>query len=302
MASTMELPRELAIFVFKWVAPLDFLRTVASVCREFSFEWYLEALFPCKVVVPDEVPSLNMAINRLSKAYSQGIVLVRPGTYAESVRVTRSCYILRLGKPGDVVIEAPGWESALVSAGLGGRHMPEFLGLQGFTFGDDACLDNITFRCRNELMRGRCVYIVSGQLCLLRCHVHGSILVSGCRTAPRFIECDVSGSRGCGVYLTDGCRASLRRAHVSANLGNGVLVDRQALPELVGNAISGNGACGIKVFCGTQGVIPHPHASLTFQNIICDNVFEGNTAEDVLFSPRFVDSDAEEVSDHVDEA
>ena len=76
--------------------------------------------------------------------------------------------------------------------------------------GEAACIENITFRCRNEQMRGQCVYIVMGQLHLVRCNVDGGVFVSGARTAPRFSECRIRKSRGNGMRFTDHAHASMR--------------------------------------------------------------------------------------------
>ena len=56
------------------------------------------------------------------------IVLVKPGTYPENVRVTSSCALLGWGDPADVVIEARGWEPALAFAGLGARRSRSLVG------------------------------------------------------------------------------------------------------------------------------------------------------------------------------
>merc|ERR1712232_743677 len=140
-------------------------------------------------VVPDDVPRVNMAINRLRLGRMidgrRGLVLVRPGRYLESVRVTQNCHILGLGHRKDIVIEAPGWESALVFSGLGVR---------SFGSGEDACITNITFRCRNEQMRGQCVYVVLGQPRLERCDIEGGVVV--CSAAPQIGSCHISASWG----------------------------------------------------------------------------------------------------------
>jgi len=176
--------------------PLQFAQVLSACCRQFSLSWYLTLHEQRPVVVPDDAPSINAAINRLgqpgaSATNGHGLVLVRPGTYAESVRVTRNCYLLGLGGRGKVVVEAPGWESALVFSGLGVR---------SFGSGEDACVANITFRCRNELMRGRCVYIVLGQPTLECCDICGGVQVAGRNTAPDLRRCRVHGSWGSGLH------------------------------------------------------------------------------------------------------
>ena len=66
------------------------------------------------VLVPDGAPSINAAINA---AGHNGVVLVRPGLYSESVRVTRDLTLCGLGPRGSVVVQPPGWEAAFVWGG-----------------------------------------------------------------------------------------------------------------------------------------------------------------------------------------
>jgi len=143
-----ELLSELVAHVFRFVRLIDFAPVTAT-ARRFSFSWYAQ-VFTRVVVVPDDAPTINGAINQLGDNsigcdVGRGLVIVRAGMYKETVRVTHNCHLLGWGPKGTVVVEAPGWESALVFAGLG---------IKGFNSGEDACILNVTFRCRNENMRG----------------------------------------------------------------------------------------------------------------------------------------------------
>ena len=53
----------------------------------------------------------------LNAAAHDGVVLVRPGLYGESVRVTRDLTLSGLGPRGSVVVQPPGWEAGLVWGG-----------------------------------------------------------------------------------------------------------------------------------------------------------------------------------------
>ena len=66
------------------------------------------------MLVPDGAPTINAAINA---AGHDGVVLVRPGLYSESVRVTRDLTLCGLGPLGSVVVQPPGWEAAFVWGG-----------------------------------------------------------------------------------------------------------------------------------------------------------------------------------------
>ena len=75
-----------------------------------KYFWLLERA----VFVPDDAPTINAALNA---AAHDGVVLVRPGLYGESVRVTRDLTLSGLGPRGSVVVQPPGWEAGLVWGG-----------------------------------------------------------------------------------------------------------------------------------------------------------------------------------------
>ena len=97
--SLPHLPREVVVRIFERLPILSFLGGAVATCRKFSLKWYLERSFQKVVVVPDEEKSINAAMNRLAKEgdVGQGLVLVRPGLYSETVRVTQNCYVLGFG-------------------------------------------------------------------------------------------------------------------------------------------------------------------------------------------------------------
>lgn len=288
-----EFPRELFERVCEFIAPAEFLRAWVATCSHFSFAWYTGAVFTRTIVVPDDAGRINAAINKLADTGlpGRGLVLVRPGTYAESVRVTQNCHILGLGPRDKVIIEAPGWESALVSAGLGSRQVPSVLGWSVLTSGEDAFVENLTFRCRNMNMKGRVVYIVMGALNLIRCRIEGGMLVSGSCTTPRLTDCVIGNSRGNGVHLTDHCKAALHGNRITQHGRHGILICRHSSPEVIQNTISSNGVCGIRMFRGSSKV---PLASIR------DNVLEDNGCNEISLMPgcteaEFGDSDGDEV-------
>jgi len=287
------------------VPPLEFIRAVVATCKKFSLDWYIESAFGRAVTVPNDSKTINGAINKLAShefgSLRQGIVLVKPGVYAESVRVTHNCYIFGLGPRDKVIVEAPGWESALVSAGLGGRKVPSILGWSQLTSGEDANVDNMSFRCRNELMCGRCIYIVMGQLHLLRCNIDGGVLVSGACTAPKLSECCIRKSRGNGLRLTDHCHAALRRSQVLQHGHHGVLIERHAACEIVENSIIENKGCGIRIFSGHEPVhanskdLPHLlRPSLVSLEGLGGNRFDKNGGGECSITPRFAETDEED--------
>jgi len=277
-----ELLSELVAHALSFVRLID-VAPVFATARRFSFTWYSQ-VFTRVVVVPNDLPTINGAINLLADDGlggngGRGLVIVRPGTYTETVRVTQNCHLLGLGPKGSVVVEAPGWESALVFAGLG---------VKGFNSGEDACILNVTFRCRNENMRGRCVYIVMGQPRLERCIVEGGLVVAGMRTFPQLYDCKVHGSRGSGLHFTDHSRGSICECMVARHGRHGALLDRHARPKLECNQIKDNRGCGIKFFTGPGTEATTANANL-FPGNICHNILERNEGGKISVTPLVAD-------------
>lgn len=303
----MELPSELLESIVPWMPPRAFLSVVCPAARCFSFEWYL-SLCPNVVIVPDDAPTINRGINALTQGAKSaarkpridghmvkgGIVLIRPGIYPESVRVTRNCYIFGLGRLGDVTVEAPGWESALVFSGLGRLERDPSLGS-----GEDSTVCNVTFRCKNEQMRGRCVYIVLGKPHVEHCDIQGTVQICGARTTPRLLDCRIHGSRGSGVHITDHSRGAVLQSSIVQHGRHGVLADRGSRPNLCGNRISANRLFGVRLLVGDWTKEPlkddQAHAEAP-ADLLQSNVFSGNGAGEVSASSHFAD----EVEDVLD--
>jgi len=301
------LPSELLEMIVPWIPPCIFLATFGLAARGYSLSWYT-SFFPHVVTVPDDAPTINAGINALTRGMAAsaagsgfrggGLVLVRPKVYKETVRVTRNCYVLGVGPRKDIVVEAPGWESALVFSGLGQHRKHDIMDM-AMGSGEDACIVNLTFRCRNEQMWGRCVYIVLGCPLLERCDVHGTIQVCGTRTEPRILDCDVHSSRGSGLHLTDHCHGLLRGSRISKHGRHGVLVDRGACPKVTNNRITGNRMSGIRLLHGAQRWHGRQQASHAEEELplteIWQNMLEGNGQGDVSLSPHFADAEEDGV-------
>ena len=192
------------------------------------------------------------------------IVLVKPGTYPENVRVTSSCALLGWGDPADVVIEARGWEPALAFAGLGAagsrslvaglsREKTERLGVAHLATaadlvvdqladgGEDALVANLTVCVRNA-MQNYAAIIVSGKPKLTRVFTRGGIMALGARTAPRMTACVVRRARGAGVRVTDHAKVAMEGSRVEACGGAGVVVERGGEMRMDRCVVAGNGA------------------------------------------------------------
>ena len=121
--------------------------------RAVSWRWceLPEPLRKHVCIVPDDHVTILRGISNAPANESGGgpVVLVRPGTYAESVRVLRDVTLVGLG---EVVVRAPGWESALVWGGYTVRGVKLFhhFELQSSNAGAGARVHNLTLCQRNQ--------------------------------------------------------------------------------------------------------------------------------------------------------
>ena len=195
--------------------------------------------------MPDQVPTINLGIARASDRRG-GVVLVRPGTYREGIRVTADVAVLGLGQRGAAKVIAPGWEPALqwggfkvASTKIGGTS------LAATSAGAAAELCGLSFVQRNEAQQVG-VYCTFGAPRVAHCDVHGSVFVAGRAASPRFEDCLVTRSRGAGFTFVDhaggelvGCRilGNHLAAISAATTSKGKLLLRDL--ELQGNGPTG---------------------------------------------------------------
>tara|TARA_B110001452_G_scaffold264600_1_gene267854 strand:+ start:891 stop:1826 length:936 start_codon:yes stop_codon:yes gene_type:complete len=178
-------------------------------------------------VVPDDQVTIVRGISNAPANEGCGgpVVLVRPGTYTESVRMLRDVTLVGLG---EVVVRSPGWESALNWGGYTVRGVKLFdqFELQASNAGAGARVHNLTL-CQRNQRQATAVYCTWGTPLLTHCRIEGTVHVAGRGAAPTVRHCSIEGSRGAGLRVVDyaggryehlrisGCRTAA--AHVSLN-------------------------------------------------------------------------------------
>ncbi len=192
------------------VLPLELLDIIAQVhhFRSWRVLKYFQVLEHA-VLVPDGAPTINAAIN---KAEHGGVVLVRAGTYVESVRVTKDVTICGLG---EVTVVPPGWEAAFVWGGYSvGRTRAGDEVLTAASAGAHARVCHIAVRLRNQQQQ-TAIYLSGGSPTLDSCDIQGTVVAAGPRTKPTLANCVISGSRGFGVKVDDRATPVLRDVSIS---------------------------------------------------------------------------------------
>ena len=120
--------------------------------------------------------------------------------------------------PGEVVVRAPGWESALVWGGYTVRGVKLFdqFELQSSNAGAGARVHNLTL-CQRNQAQATAVYCTWGTPLLTHCRIEGTVHVAGRGAAPTVRHCSIEGSRGAGLRVVD--HAGGRYEHLAPCFG-----------------------------------------------------------------------------------
>jgi hypothetical protein len=196
---------------------------------------------PDVTMVPDDAPTINGAISA-----GHGLVLVRPGVYMESVRITADLQLIGLGTAGAVRVISQGWEPALVLGGftVGRAKLRDGAYLAAASAGRRATVHNMSFAMRNQ-QQAVAVYCTSGQQSMTHCEVHGTVRVSGSAAAPTLMRCRIHGSRSTGLRICDHAGGRVSRCELVHNRLAAVRLSPCATPELRDNWFEGNGHDGM---------------------------------------------------------
>lgn len=254
MAASMELdylpplPADVVDGIALRSAPtwLEWARTWRCVCTRYrSPDWFVKLGNGPTVVTPsadaddDDDASVRKhtsvhaaamhATSAMAKRGGSGVVLVKPGVYRESLRITGAVLVMGGGLEHGAVLEGSGWEPALTFAGLGAaaRHGHDVVHLDTSGTGERCCVMNLTFRNRNEL-NSTAVLIARGAPLLDRVTVNGCVWVGG-EASPVLRDVRCCGSKGVGVRVTDRGSIRLRECALTNNRGAGVCADRGGL-------------------------------------------------------------------------
>lgn len=245
----VDMPTELIDAIARYGGWRAWATCWSRTCKRFDLDWLLQdpRVRHRVTLVPDEAATINAGI-----AANTDLVLVRPGVYVESVRVTTNVAILGLGAVGAACVRAPGWEPALVWGGFkagsisatAGRHGAR-VSIDAASGGADAEIHGLAFEQRNQQQQ-TAVYITVGQPLIANCQVRGTVHVAGGGAAPRITKCDILGSRSCGVRYLDHsnglladcsvARCKLAAVRLAANVGH---------PTICENRYADNGHDGV---------------------------------------------------------
>ncbi len=213
--------------------PIDWLRAAGS---------ELDAHI---TVVPDDATRINAGISAAQPVSDSAddasdlprVILVRPGIYNESVRVTADVILCGLGVRGAVMVRSQGWEPALVLGGFTVRNNGD---IGAYSAGARASIHGLALSNSNQL-QSVSVYCTSGQARVSHCDIHGTVRVSGSNAKPVITCCRVIGSRSCGMRICDHAGGKVSKCGLIRNRLAAIRVSPCASPVFESNWFEVNG-------------------------------------------------------------
>ncbi len=192
----------------------------------------------------------------LARAKPGATITVRPGTYVESLAMTRPHHLVGDGDPADIVVVASQRQACLVVSADQGSVAR--LTLQGTSSRDDGlpCLDIAAGTLAAEALvigneggpavriHGTATPVVRGSR--ITAKAASGIVIEG-EAGGLVAENEVTGTGRSGMTVRDRARPRLAGNRLGTSGQAGILVSGDAAPELDGNVIAGSLLSGIEV-------------------------------------------------------
>lgn len=188
---------------------------------------------PAEVVVGQSGADLSSIVAAVGKVRRGGRVVVGPGVYRETVRLTREVELLAGGARSEVVIEALNGPGLVLTA-------------------DRAIIRGLTVRSRARSggVPAPAMQVTAGQPVVEDCTIEGSgdaVVVSGSGTAAMLSRCRLqSNGVGQGLVVEGPARARAEGCEI-ANLVGGVVARLGGDVLLVGCKVTGCSVAGVQV-------------------------------------------------------
>jgi F-box protein 11 len=161
-------------------------------------------------------------------------ILVRPGTYEESVMLSRSVEIVGDGPRERIIIESRNGNCVVMSTAK-------------------AAIRNMTLRCRvsHQNKKYSAVDVPQGQLTLDNCDITSNsaacIDIHNTGTSPVVHRCVIHDSKGAGIFFYDGAGGEVNDCDIFGNAFSGIEIKDRSDPKIVNCRIHDGAAAGILV-------------------------------------------------------
>ncbi len=201
----------------------------------------------------------------LSRAREGAIIMVRAGTYRESLTITRSVQLT-----GDPDAAEPAMITPIVGPCL-------------VVSSPQGTVTGLHFRTEETFgsFSSPCLVISGGQARISENVIHharggGIVVAAGASAeiidnrieasggagltirggaAPRVVGNTIAASKGSGVVIAEGARGMIENNAISDSVRSGIEVASGADPRIIGNEISGSGEVGLYLYGAASGVI-----------------------------------------------
>ncbi len=213
-----------------------------------------------------EFPTIGEALHQAEEGDT---VIVRPGTYRESLHLTRPVKIIGEGALQEIVLVNSDGDTVSIES--------------------DATLEGITVQCTadNELSAGHAVHIRRGKVaitgCDIRSHSLACIAVHGAHSHAEIQECGIHEGSETGVYVFDRATVTLEDCDVYDHASSGLVVSGGGRLALKSSQVHHLFASGLFVHEGGQATVH----DCTFSSCAKAGVAVGSQATATLENARF---------------
>ncbi len=178
----------------------------------------------------------------LAKAKPGERILVKAGTYRETILLDKAVELVAEGSPDQTVIESTSGPVMVVQV--------DKAKIQGFTLNGKAGQNNL---------EASTVEIKQGRVTLDNCRISSDSLVCvaiyGRETTPILQNCTVSNGKASGIGAWDGAQGMIINCDISSNRWAGVVVTKGSRLTIKDSRINKNGLQGIKVDSGGSATV-----------------------------------------------
>lgn len=194
------------------------------------------------IVAADGSGAFKRINDALAKAKPGERILVKPGTYRETILLDKAVDLVAEGSPEQTVIESTSGPVMVLQV--------DKAKIQGFTLNGKAGQNNL---------EASTVEIKQGKVTLDNCRISSDSLVCvaiyGRETTPILQNCTVSNGNASGIGAWDGAQGMIVNCDISSNRWAGIVVTKGSRLTIKDSRINKNGLQGIKVDSGGSATV-----------------------------------------------
>lgn len=194
------------------------------------------------IVAADGSGDFKRITEALAKARAGERIVVKPGTYRETILLDKAVELTAEGSPDQTIIESTSGPVLVVQV--------DKAKVQGFTLNGKSGQNN-GGASTVEIKQGRVIF----DNCRISSDSLVCVAIYGSETTPILQNCTVSNGKASGIGAWDGAQGMIINCDISSNRWAGVVVTKGSRLTIKDSRINQNGLQGIKVDGGGSATV-----------------------------------------------